>query len=132
MSIEDSPLIGCAECSATLVLQKDKNGRLLYRCSRFPVCRCSHGAHPDGSPMGYPGDRDTRKLRVRCHEALDSLWKQGLCTREQAYVVLQKILHLSEEEAHIGKLDKEQCLFFLKEFAMLGDMALMLIPKNPQ
>lgn len=128
MSTEDKS-IGCAECTAKLVLQKDQLGKKIYRCSRYPICSCVHGAHPDGTPMGYPADRETRILRARCHVALDSLWKNGECTREQAYVVLQKILRLSEADAHIGKLNKEQCLLFLREFDMLGSAVTILIPK---
>lgn len=122
--------VGCAECSATMILRKNKYGKLFLQCSRFPACSCSHGAHADGTPLGFPADKETRTLRRQCHAVLDPLWKNGECTRAEAYIILQKILRLPEKDAHIGKLNKQQCLFFLREFAMLGDVVTLLLPKE--
>ena len=129
-SSEQESLVVCADCSSNMVLKKDQNGRKYYLCSRVPACLGNHSAHPDGSPVGIPGDKETRLLRRQCHEKLDSLWKGGECTRVEAYVVLQKILNLTEEEAHIGKLNKQQCLTFLKQFDMLGSAVTILIPQR--
>jgi ssDNA-binding Zn-finger/Zn-ribbon topoisomerase 1 len=130
MSTEDKHIVVCADCTSNMILKKDQKGRKYYLCSRVPACLGNHSAHPDGSPVGIPGDKETRRLRTLCHDKLDALWESGECSRQEAYVVLQKILHLSEEEAHIGKLNKQQCLTFLKQFDMLGSAVTILIPQR--
>src|SRR5947209_4648356 len=47
--------------------------RRYYRCTNRLFCSTSHWAHPDGTPLGVPGDRATKAARVRAHDALDVL-----------------------------------------------------------
>lgn len=35
-------------------------------------CDIVCGAHPDGTPMGVPGDHDTRRARQRAHAEFDA------------------------------------------------------------
>ena len=35
-----------------------------YGCSRYPVCQNTHGAHPDGTPLGKPANKATREARI--------------------------------------------------------------------
>lgn len=65
--------------------------------------------HEDGSPMSKPANKETRAARVRAHRIFDRLWKVGGWTRTQAYKWMAKAMDLTEEEAHIGQLDREQC-----------------------
>lgn len=43
----------CPECGALMRLRKSRFG-LFYGCTRYPYCKASHGAHPDGAPLGVP------------------------------------------------------------------------------
>lgn len=70
--------------------------------------------------MGFPADRATRQARVRAHYVFDALWKTGRMSRDRAYVVLQKIMRKSEEDAHIGKLTREECERLIKELVTMG------------
>ena len=81
-----------------------------YGCTRFPLCRCTHGAHPDGSPLGAPADKRTREARIKAHEAFDWLWKlHYFGSRNEAYRWMRNAMGLSNQEAHIAKLSAEQC-----------------------
>lgn len=94
--------------SLTLTYPSGKK-RLFYSCPMYPFCTVQHGAHPDGTPLGFPADNKTRRARTQAHEAFDALWRGLRMTREDGYKLLQEITGLSEEEAHIGRFDYDQC-----------------------
>jgi hypothetical protein len=56
-----------------------------------------------------PVDDATRRARHDAHRAFDQLWESGAMTRRQAYRWLQVTLGLSDDEAHIARLDVAQC-----------------------
>ena len=89
-------------------LRRSRYG-LFYGCQAFPVCRGTHGAHADGSPLGTPAGQKTKDARIKAHTAFDSIWKSGGMTRPQAYRWLQDALGLTRDQAHIGKFDIRQC-----------------------
>jgi hypothetical protein len=102
----------CPDCGATLKLREGKYG-LFYGCSNWPVCTGAHGAHPDGQPLGVPVDKETRKIRIAAHAALELTWEPGpsqvFGSRGQAYEWVQKALGLTADEAHIAKFDAAMC-----------------------
>jgi ssDNA-binding Zn-finger/Zn-ribbon topoisomerase 1 len=95
-----------------MLLKKSRYGQF-YGCSRWPDCACTHGAHPDGSPKGIPGDKATREARIAAHEAFDRLWKPrgepGKMPRSEAYRILREMMDMTAGEAHIARFTKEQC-----------------------
>jgi ssDNA-binding Zn-finger/Zn-ribbon topoisomerase 1 len=99
-----------------------KNSRygLFYACVGFPKCRATHGAHPDGTPLGKPATAETKKWRIRAHEAFDELWKgpKKRMTRGQAYVHMQKLMSMTADEAHIGNFDEDQCVDLIERLAI--------------
>jgi len=104
----------CADCGSKLVLKDGKYG-IFYGCVKFRETGCP-GAHncnkTTAEPLGFPANSETRKLRREAHEVFDKLWQaHGLkkISRQQAYEWMQKHLKLSEEDAHIAKLDKVGC-----------------------
>lgn len=100
----------CAECGATMLLRMSKKfGRPFYGCVNFPTCKGTHGAHPDGRPLGTPADKTTKQARIRAHSVFDLIWKQNRLSRAQAYAWMRKKMKLSDEDGHIGGLTKEQC-----------------------
>lgn len=113
--------LACADCGALMVLEEADEGPL-YVCGRFPACDGTHGAHPDGTPLGRPADAETRRLRKRCHEVFDRLWTEGERTREEAYSLLQEITGLAPREAHISRFDPATCRKVIREIQKLvGD-----------
>lgn len=83
--------------------------RRFYGCSRWPECNSAHGAHPDGSPMGVPANKETKQARIQAHDAFDGYWRSKGLSRKQAYHLLQDITGLPPKDAHIASFDKEQC-----------------------
>ena len=98
----------CPECGSTMSLRSSRYG-LFYGCDEFPKCRASHGAHPDGRPLGIPANAETKQWRMKAHEASDGLWKSGRMGRNEAYVWLAEQIGLSRDDCHIGRFDIEQC-----------------------
>lgn len=41
----------------------DGTPRKFYGCIRYPHCNGSHGAHPNGLPLGVPADDALKSLR---------------------------------------------------------------------
>lgn len=95
-------------------LLADGWGRYFYGCTGFPFCKATHGAHPDGRPLGVPAGGATKDARIRAHAAFDQLWQMpGLHGRERrrrrgrAYVWLAR--QLGREEVHMGKMTIAEC-----------------------
>lgn len=112
----DQTTPACPECGAPMVLRETKkftwrNGtpRLFFGCSRWPECDGTHGAHPDGRPLGVPADKETKRARTRAHAAFDRLWKVHGMLRSDAYSWMQHALGLSRDEAHVANFDKDTC-----------------------
>jgi ssDNA-binding Zn-finger/Zn-ribbon topoisomerase 1 len=115
----------CPECGADMVLRrtskfrwKNGEGRLFYGCSRWPECRAIHGAHPNGSPLGVPGNQETKAARIAAHAAFDELCKQRGWVgsgrqRRGAYMWLGRKLGIAEdqieEQCHMAMFDIATC-----------------------
>jgi hypothetical protein len=106
----------CPKCGSAMVLRNTMKYRYagghvrkFWACPRYPECRSTCGAHPDGRAASTPADEATRLARVRAHAAFDELWMSGGMTRREAYRWLQRALNLTVAQAHIGFLDRGQC-----------------------
>lgn len=103
----------CPDCGARMVLRTAQRGALagkpFYGCSTWPTCNATHGAHPDGKPLGIPGDRATKDARIRAHAAFDRIWLSGLMSRRGAYSWMRHRLGLSDVDGHIGRFDVAAC-----------------------
>jgi hypothetical protein len=99
-------------------LHRDGTPRKLFGCPNWPQCDGTHGAHPDGRPLGTPGDSATKAARHRAHEAFDALrekrgWVGGSKQTNGAYVWLGRKLGIAEErikeDCHIAMFDVATC-----------------------
>jgi ssDNA-binding Zn-finger/Zn-ribbon topoisomerase 1 len=86
---------------------KDGKPRKFYGCKRWPTCKGTHGAHPDGRPLGIPGDAETKEWRHRAHGYFDGAVKR--LGKKDRYKVLQNLMNMTVDEAHIGRFDVTQC-----------------------
>jgi ssDNA-binding Zn-finger/Zn-ribbon topoisomerase 1 len=91
-----------------MILRESKFGRF-YGCRNWPHCDGTVSIHEDGRPMGTPANKETRQARRRAHKVFDQLWTVHGWKRAAAYAWMAKRLGLTKEEAHIGRLDREQC-----------------------
>lgn len=98
----------CPECGSPMKLRSSRYGPF-YGCTAYPDCKATHGAHPDGKPLGTPADKPTKAKRIEAHDAFDKLWKENGMTRGDAYRWMQRVLNLSAREAHIGSFDIAMC-----------------------
>lgn len=113
----DFPPIACPECGAAMVLKRAGAARAwakrhpyFWGCSAYPACRSTHGAHPDGRPLGIPADRETKAARIAVHAAFDPLWRAGgPLRRGEAYEWLRLRLGLTHDECHVGRFDLLTC-----------------------
>lgn len=92
----------CPECSSRMRLRRSRYG-LFYGCSTWPRCNSTHGAHPEGKPLGTPATSEVKQLRIDAHSLLDKRFG-----RKGYFSFLQKTLSLTKEEAHVAKLNKRQ------------------------
>lgn len=130
-------VVQCPICKEAMILRSTSRftypngqGRLFWGCTRYPKCKATHGAHPDGTPLGIPADQETKQWRVKAHESFDKLWKQHDLTRKQSYVVLQKIMGMNEKEAHIARFDIAQCKRLIALCDSHGSALAILLPST--
>ena len=129
----------CPECTKQLgvpiamVLRASRYGHF-YGCSRFPLCDMAHGAHPNGAPMGKPGNKATRAARQVAHQWFDKLWKKDpgderrVMGRTTAYAWMREALGMTKEEAHIANFDAPTC----ERLVELVKVHLELLRNGPQ
>jgi len=106
----------CPECGAPMVLRytkkfryKDGSPRPFFGCSQFPDCKASHGAHPDGKPLGRPGTPEEKKARHEAHLVFDAMAERLGLSKKARYKWLQVKINLPAEQAHIGNFGVEEC-----------------------
>lgn len=97
--------VRCGECGSPMELRNSRFG-LFWGCTRYPKCKGTHGAHPDGRPLGKPADKETKLARMRAHAAFDRLWKEGPRNRGQAYGWLKAQASIPD---HIGEMSVAEC-----------------------
>lgn len=100
----------CGECGSPMVLKQSyRFPSPFWSCSRFPECRGSHGAHPDGKPLGVPANKETKDWRIRAHDEFDKIWKtkEFGVTRQQAYKMLASLM--CKHRIHIGESNVDEC-----------------------
>lgn len=122
--------VTCADCGSPMELRNSRFGRF-YGCTRFPVCRGTHGAHQqDGRPLGIPANAATKQARVEAHDALDQLWWEAPAlyelpndqrmrgplvkrlrrvARTRAYRWLAEQLGIDPKRCHVGEMDEATC-----------------------
>lgn len=115
--------IRCPYCGRTAVLRKAsavyKNHAIeeyLYVCSNYPACDSYVGVHKGTMiPKGSLANSGLRHRRIVAHRYFDSIWKNGIMTKKNAYCWLQDIFSLSSEQAHIGQFSDYMCEQVIKE-----------------
>lgn len=100
----------CPDCGKDLELVPGNYGTPYYRCESWPHCKGSHGADCLGEPLGIPGDQKTRLDRRQAHTVFDRIWKEGRMSRASSYAWMQKVMGMSEAQAHISRLNSDQCV----------------------
>lgn len=102
----------------------DLSGKRFYQCK---PCDAWVGCH-DGTnvPLGRLADKELRQWKIKAHDAFDSLWKTGAMKRSAAYKTMQRLMGMSQNEAHIGMFSKEQCQTLIRKIQELKNPLLPL------
>lgn len=95
---------------ASEVFHDPKRTGYVYVCSHFPACNAYVGVHPGTKiPMGTLANPQLRRKRIEAHQAFDSIWKNGVMSRNQAYRWLSCTLCLTESQTHIAQFGDYMC-----------------------
>lgn len=82
-------------------------GETIYQCQN---CGARVGCHKGTPrPLGNVANEILRLKRIETHQAFDALWKRKHMSRTAAYKWLARKMRLSEESAHIGGFEMDQC-----------------------
>ena len=84
-------------------------------------CDVVCGTHPDGAPLGIPGDLHTRRARQRAHFEFDRYWQSRNLTRQGGYRLLAYLMKKPSERAHIAWLTRKECLTLIARLRNLQD-----------
>lgn len=100
----------CPECGSKITFVEKGRYGSYYACERYPDCRVTHKAKPDGSPAGVIGDLETIALRKAAHKKFDQLWmfkENPKEARTKCYEWLARKLSVPLEQCHISMFNKE-------------------------
>ena len=107
--------MNCPECGAPMILRKtnkfktkDGKPRLFYGCSTWPNCNATHGAHPDGSPLGVPANAEVKKLRREAHILLENIFGKWESIEKDGKASMYAWLGKNTKSGHVGKMGKEE------------------------
>lgn len=100
---------------------KEYGNGMAYICERLPDCRGSVSTDPQGKPLGFIVDPETKQLRMWLHDTVDKIW-QDLITqgvprnkaRGKVYGWLKRIMELEPKDCHIAMFSREQCLLAIE------------------
>lgn len=98
----------CPECGKVMKLLNSRYGKF-YGCTGWPNCKCKHGAHPDGSPKGVPGNKEVRALRIEVHKICGEIWGEWdskYCDKKAMYAWLKN----NAPKGHIAHMLKDDLL----------------------
>lgn len=105
----------CPYCGGTASVRDSKEiyGRsygLALICNNYPGCDSYTTLYHEGR---YMADKELRDLRKLCHDQkFDPIWKfsdDPGQERRRLYAALRRLLNLNKDQAHFGKLNKDQC-----------------------
>lgn len=93
-----------------------ENTKAFYGCSRYPECDGTVNADMDGTPKGIPADKETKVLRRKISEALNTWYNFDDNTeRREALDFLKR----KTGTWKISELNKNQCMELLGEMNKL-------------
>ena len=87
-------------------------------------CDAYCGVHKNDNqnrPLGRLANKELREWKVKAHAAFDPLWKSKQMPRGKAYGLLQKLMNLGTEHAHIGLFDVDQCKTLIEKLKEYHD-----------
>jgi ssDNA-binding Zn-finger/Zn-ribbon topoisomerase 1 len=108
--------VHCGECGSPMILKRTRKHlyesglpRMFYSCSRFPICRGTCGAYPDGSPAGVPANTETKAQRRVTYETLEAFRISRKWNKRGMYSWLAKRLKMERDKCHVTNFDIETC-----------------------
>lgn len=111
----------CPECGAPMFLRvtakfktKDGKNKVFYGCSNFPECRGTHGAHPDGQPLGIPATAKVKKLRQEVHKLLEKRYGGGKTLNKAEKNRMYKWLERFTKSVHIAMMGEKELAGLIK------------------
>ncbi len=113
----------CPYCGGTAVLRDGKyvygdraRGEKLYVCSNYPECDAYVGVHEGTNiPLGTLAKAELRNKRIRAHRLFDSIWKNNLMTKKEAYRWMEYFMGLGRDEGHIAYFSDYRCEELMKK-----------------
>lgn len=115
----------CPSCNNPMMQETSKFTYSDGRFKKFWCCHnCSitHSAHPDGRPVGVPANKETREWRQKAHKAFNKTWQQWGYSQGKAYILMQRLMGMTQQEAHIGNFDKRQCQILIQLLELLPEV----------
>ena len=102
----------CRYCGGKIIKTKSRvlygtGNQTIYLCT---MCNAYVGCYEGtDKPMGKVANTVLRLKRQETHNIFDALWRGQGWSRSAAYRWLARELHLSEENAHIGMMEMDEC-----------------------
>ena len=87
-----------------------KNYGKSYMCYYCKKCDSYVGCHNNTrEALGTMANKELREWRKKAHKEFDPFWKKWGMKRNESYKLMQGIMGMTEDEAHIANFDVNQC-----------------------
>lgn len=96
--------------STTLYKTKDGRLRKFYGCANYPDCKATHGAHPDGRPLGIPANQETKAMRIKIHKICEQIWGDWTKISKRQKNAMYLWLKANAPKEHIAEMNMEELL----------------------
>jgi len=98
---------------------RDGRNRKFYGCSRWPECNATHGADPQGRPLGIPANKETKALRRIVHKEAERIWGEWDAIDAKQKQVMYDWMRENTTSGHIAKMLKPELLDTLEKLKAL-------------
>lgn len=104
MNVKLTKLIYCARCENNVIANQITGKEVYPHLShlsklKFRECLECYGFVSSnkrtGEPLGIIATDEMKKLRMRIHETIDPIWKEGLISRSEVYTKMSRALGIS-------------------------------------
>jgi len=109
--------MNCPECDSIMILKNSKYGKF-YGCSKYPLCKGTHGAHPDGRPLGIPANKETKLLRTEAHKLLGEMFGDWNTITKKQKAKMYDWLKENTSMGHISMLMKDELVELIEELKL--------------
>lgn len=101
---------------------KDGKPKKFYSCSMWATTGCNsiQASHPDGRPMGFQADEETKQLRMQLHALMEAVF--GKWEDRESKIGMYSWLKANAPKDHVSEMDAAECKITIRLLEMQNSL----------